>query len=465
MSDSINLDESIFRAYDIRGKTPGQLNDNVANLVGKALGVKAIEKNIPTILVARDGRTTSPNLAKALIAGINSQGINTIDAGMIPTPLGYWEAAVSTNGSSVIITGSHNPQEYNGIKMTINASPLAGEEVQELKNIIIANKFTTTDEIGTNKEINTTVTNYTKDVLNRPKLSRAIKLVVDCGNGVAGPVYPKIFKEFGCEVIELYTDVDGTFPNHHPDPAVPENFNDAVKLMQDKNAELIMAFDGDGDRLGVWLPNKGIFFPDRILMLLAKQLLANEKNAKVLYDVKCSVNVASYVTNLGGQAQLCRTGHSFMKKEMAATNAPLGGELSGHIFFNEGNWKFDDPLLAAIKLLELIAAEDSAEELSIQVPDSIATPEYLVPMPNEASPHDFVAKLVAKQTLPKEPKIITIDGLRAEWENAFGLVRASNTTPSLILRFEGVDQAACEFAQSSFKYLIANIDVNINLPF
>lgn len=456
---------AIFRAYDIRGKVPSELNEATAGLVGQALATLALGRGESKIAVARDGRDSSPGLAEELIKGINAMGIDTVDFGMLPTPVAYWGAQDRAGGCSAIVTGSHNPRGYNGIKMTLSGVPLAGKEIEELRSVIENGRMTGKGVAGINEQDGGVAAAYKKAVLSMHELARPMSVVVDCGNGVAGPFYPGILSGLGCEVTPLFDEVDGTFPNHHPDPANPANYGAMDKVMEEGGAEIGLAFDGDGDRLGVWLPNKGLVFPDRILMLLAQHLLQGEPGAKVIYDVKCSVNVAPFVKDHGGEPLLCRTGHSFVKRMMASEKARLGGELSGHFFFNEPGWNFDDALLAAVRFLELAARSSSAAKLCATAPDSVATPEYTVAMPGDADPHSFVEKLRQGSGLPGSPELVTVDGIRAVWDDAFGLVRASNTTPSLILRFEGKDKSACSKAREAFRELLLSKDASLSLPF
>ena len=460
----IRIDPSIFRAYDVRGRTPSQLNEQVARKIGQALATKALARGVAAIAIGRDGRETSPQLAAALIDGITSGGIDTLDFGMVPTPLAYWGAARHTKGSSAVVAGSHNPHGYNGIKCTLDGLPLAGAEIQELRQLIEEGRFATAGVAGSRERGEDVAAAYSAAVVAGHELKRPVKVVVDCGNGVAGPFYPEALRQLGCDVVEIFSEVDGSFPNHHPDPAVPANFAAAVELMAATKAEMVLAFDGDGDRLGVWLPASGILYPDRILMLLARQLLARRPHSEILYDVKCSLNVGRDIAAHGGKPSLCRTGHSFMKLALAESGAPLGGELSGHFFFNEGELAHDDALVAAARLLELAAAHDSASELGTSVPDSSATPEYTVPL-NGIGPHELVARLVARGGLAGDPRINTLDGIRAEWEDGFGLVRASNTTASLIMRFEGFDEQARDLVIERFRALLRAELPELQLPF
>ena len=455
----------IFRAYDVRGKYPVDLNEKTAFLIGQALATLALGRGISNVAVARDGRESSPALSESLVRGISSMGLDTLDFGMLPTPLAYWGAQAHAGGSSAIVTGSHNPREYNGIKMTLGGITLAGPEIQELYAVIENGRMTGKGVEGIREGHDGISSEYQKAVVSSHGLARKMKIVVDCGNGVAGPFYPAILEALGCTVDALFSDVDGSFPNHHPDPANPNLYGKMAGMLNDGKAEIGLAFDGDGDRLGVWIPKRGQVFPDRILMLLARDLLSKQGGAKVLYDVKCSVNVAPFVKEHGGEPVLCRTGHSFIKREMAETGAKLGGELSGHFFFNEQGWKFDDALLAAARLLALVSQEDSAVALCEGIPDSHATPEYTVAMPSGADPHSFVAKISQNGKLPGSPELVRIDGIRAVWDDAFGLVRASNTTPSLVLRFEGKSESACAKAQEAFREMLLGENPSLPLPF
>ena len=459
------IDPAAFRAYDIRGKVPGQLHGEMAGLVGQALATKALGMGVSRILVGRDGRESSEALASALIGGINNEGIDTLDVGLVPTPLAYWGATTMAAGNCAMVTGSHNPKEYNGIKMALAGNPLAGDDIQEIRSLVEDGRMVGKGVAGIAETDGGAAARYADAVLAGRSLERPVKVVVDCGNGAAGPTYPAILERLGCEVVPLFCEVDGDFPNHHPDPANPDNYAQAVGAMEESGAELVMSFDGDGDRLGVWLPGKGMLFPDRMLMVLARELLRERPGARVVYDVKCSFNVAPFVESCGGVPHLCRTGHSFVKREIAETGALLGGELSGHFFFNEGDWRFDDALLAAVKFLEVVSRSESAEKLCETVPDSCATPERYIHLGDGADPHGFVDKLAEGADMRGSPRIVTVDGMRAEWDDGFGLVRASNTTPSLVLRFEGSTQESLARIKEDFRSLLLAGDPGMEVPF
>ena len=434
------LPREIFRAYDVRGIVGEQLTEETATLIGSALATKALAVGVRRLAIGRDGRQSSPSLAQALATGINQAGLDTIDIGLCPTPALYWAACELAEGNGAMVTGSHNPVQYNGIKMMLGGSALAGDEIQQLFLLITEKRLTSrrggAGEHSSNSQI---IDSYLADLLAGRSLARPVKVVVDCGNGAAGPLAPAALERLGCEVVPLYEQVDGTFPNHHPDPADPKNFADAIAAMDREQAEMAIAFDGDGDRIGVALPGSGIIYPDRMLMALARDFLAANPGEKIVYDVKCSRLVGDFIAERGGTPVMCRTGHSFVKQEMEKSAARLGGELSGHMFFHEGRWRFDDALLAAVKLAVLAAGHESATELFTQIPDAPASPEIKIDLPAESPPPaELVEELLANPGFASAPeKIITIDGLRAEWPDGFGLVRASNTTKSLIMRFEG----------------------------
>lgn len=454
----------IFRAYDVRGKTGSQLSRKVLGEIGLALAAKAMAAGASVLAVGRDGRETSAEYAAALIGGINRAGLDALDLGLTPTPAAYWAALELADGNCAVVTGSHNPRDYNGVKMMVGGATLAGDEIQELRHLIEQDRCGDSASPGTRSSV-PIMGRYLDDLLSGRDIARPVKVVVDCGNGATGPYAPQALRRLGCEVLALYDQVDGTFPGHHPDPTVPENMRDAAALMRETGAELALAFDGDGDRLGLMLPEAGFVYPDRILMALARAHLLTDAGGTVVYDVKCSRMVAPFVSAHGGKPLMCRTGHSFVKQMMAATGARFAGEMSGHFFFREGRWRFDDALLAAAKLLALVAAAGSAEELFATLPDSHATPEIRVLVPDEKSPHDLVERLGREASLPGDPKLVTIDGLRAEWAYGFGLVRASNTTPCLILRFEGDSQDTLSGIKESFRKILDDLDEELELNF
>lgn len=461
-----SLSKEIFRAYDIRGIVGDQLNPQVANLIGRAIATKAVANGADRIAVGRDGRDSSPELAKAVADGICQAGLASIELGLTPTPAAYWGAFELAEGNGVVITGSHNPKEYNGIKIMLNGKPLAGDEIEQLYLLIAESRLSEGGVTGVRSQASI-MEEYLDELLTGHKLSRPVKVVVDCGNGVTGPSAPLALERLGCEVLPLFTEVDGSFPNHHPDPANPANFETAIKLMREQNAEITIAFDGDGDRLGVALPDSGVIYPDRFLLALVQDFLRDKPGETVVFDVKCSRVLEKFITQNGGKPVMCRTGHSFVKQHMAEIGAKFGGELSGHIFFNEGRWRFDDALLAAVKLLSLVAATDSAESLFASLPNAPASPEYTIRLPENAPPpQKIVDNFVAIAKFSVEPeKLITIDGYRAEWQDGFGLVRASNTTPSLVARFEGDSQQSLTRIQNEFRENLQKLPTNLSLPF
>ena len=460
-----DINPEIFRAYDIRGIVPDALSAEAAHLIGRAFATYAIATGATRIVVARDGRLTSPELASALIDGIVNEGLDTVDIGMVPTPSAYWAALQLADGNCAIVTGSHNPKQYNGIKMMLDGQALSTEDIQSLLMMVREQRYAGSGVSGKRDKYHNAMDDYAAALPTTQPLARPLKVVVDCGNGVMGPFASPILRAAGCEVIELFCDVDGNFPNHHPDPAMPENFAAAAAALTEHDAELALGFDGDGDRLGLWLPDRGMVFADRLLMLLAQNLLQRLPGATIVFDVKCSRHVAQFVAQHGGKPHLCRTGHSFMKRELRRIGAPLGGELSGHFFFNEGGWCFDDALLAALKLLKLVAAHPSATQLCAQIPDSYASPEYKIDMPADVDSHDFVAKLTSPELYPDHHALIKIDGVRVEWQDGFGLIRASNTAPGLIMRFEGDNEASCSRIKDLFRTLLQQRLPDLVLPF
>ena len=460
-----SIPSEIFRAYDIRGKVGSQLNSAVMTLLGQALATMAAAAGVTSIVVGRDGRKSSPAYASALIASLSQAGMTVLNIGLVPTPVGYWTAAKYSGGSVAMITGSHNPKDYNGVKIMLAGTTLAGAQIQRLRHLAETGKMVPAAKSGAITEIQPAKEYLAALAAVCPQLPRSIKIVVDCGNGAAGPYAPRALDQIGCDVLPLFANVDGNFPNHHPDPSVPANMTAAANLMQETGAELGIAFDGDGDRLGLILPQLGLVHPDQILMLLAVRHLATHPGDKIVFDVKCSRHVAPLVTKHGGQPIMCRTGHSFVKQLMEETGAKLGGEMSGHFFFHHQLWAFDDALLAAIKLLSLVAEVQTAEDLFSTLPNAAATPEIKVAVPHPHSPHKLIEQLINNPSLPDHPKLILIDGLRADWRDGFGLVRASNTTAHLILRFEGDTGAALERIQDIYRDLLTGLNANLDISF
>ncbi len=456
--------DSLFRAYDIRGIVSKALTKEIVFDIGRALGTKAKEHDIKIIVIARDGRTSSPSLSDALAKGIITTGINVLDIGMVPTPVLYFVARHTEGRSGIMITGSHNPADYNGLKMVINGETLANEKIQQLKTIINEQSYFKTKPIGSIEQNNLFTQEYIGIISEDIRVSRPLTVVLDCGNGVAGELGPLLLKTLGCQVIELFCDIDGTFPNHHPDPSNPKNLIELITSVKHYKADLGIAFDGDGDRLGVVDSSGKIIWPDRQMMLFAKDVLSGKPGAEIIYDVKCSRHLAEQISKHGGTPTMWKTGHSLMKAKLKETGAKLAGEMSGHIFFNDRWFGFDDALYSAARLIEILSKDSrSSAEVFADFPDSINTPELNVAL-NEGENFSFIEKLTAAAKF-SDAKIITIDGLRVDFQDGWGLVRASNTTPSLVLRFEADNESALRRIQEQFKQLMTKIKPDIVLPF
>lgn len=439
----------IFKAYDIRGVVASALTPDAVRQIGHALGSEACARKLDTIAVGRDGRLTGAELSAALAEGITRAGVNVIDIGCVPTPLSYYAAYQLGTDSCVSVTGSHNPPEYNGLKMVLGGQTLYGELIQDLRRRLTNADLVTAVKPGKVKTA-TVVASYLDRIVSDVKLSRPMKIVIDCGNGVAGAVAPELFRRLGCEVIELFCDVDGNFPNHHPDPSKPENLRDVQRALRETDAELGLAFDGDGDRLGVVTKDGEIIYPDRQLMLFAADVLTRNPGAQIIYDVKCSRWVAESVRFQGGQPLMWNTGHALIKAKLKETGAPLAGEMSGHMFFKERWYGFDDGMYAGARLLEIVSRWSDANWPLKNLPNALSTPELNIKM-NEGEPHALVARLQKSGRFPGARELIRIDGIRAEYPDGFGLARASNTTPVVVLRFEADDAMALQRIMAEFR--------------
>ena len=424
---------SIFKAYDIRGVTPTALNEEVAEALGLAFGTRAMQLGEKTVAVGRDGRLSGPGLSAALIRGLVAAGVDVIDIGLATTPMLYFAAATLCN-SGIQVTGSHNPRDYNGFKMVLAGRAIYGEEIQGLRKVMEADAHQRADG-GRVRLINVQAA-YQARIVSDAKLARPMKVVVDCGNGVAGASAPAIFRALGCEVIELFSEVDGNFPNHHPDPSKPENLQDVIRALRETDAELGLAFDGDGDRLGIVTKDGQTIYPDRQMILFSQDVLSRVPGGDIVFDVKCSQRLAPAIEAAGGKAHIYKTGHSLIKARMKELDSPLGGEMSGHIFFKERWFGFDDGTYAGARLLEILSRSPDASAVLNALPTSHSTPELNVACA-EGEPHALVEKLVALAKFDAPAKLSTIDGVRVDWPDGFGLIRASNTTPVLVLRFEG----------------------------
>ncbi|MCA6216153.1 phosphomannomutase/phosphoglucomutase [Ideonella sp. B7] len=431
----MKVDASIFKAYDIRGIVGKTLNDSVAEHLGKAFGTEALKAGQKAVVVGRDGRLSGPGLVEALKRGLASTGLDVVDLGAVTTPMVYYVAA--TRGkfgctSGIQVTGSHNPKDYNGFKMVLAGRAIYGDEILGLQRRIEAEDYAQGQgRIGTMDILS----EYTHRIVRDCQLARPMKIVVDSGNGIPGASAPGILKALGCEVIDLYSKVDGDFPNHHPDPSKPANLADLIKVVHATDAELGLAFDGDGDRLGVVTKDGQIIYPDRQLILFARDILTRVKGGTIIYDVKCTQRLAPEIKAAGGVPLMWKTGHSLVKAKLKETGAPIAGEMSGHIFFSERWYGFDDAMYTAGRLLEILSRSDDPSAVLNALPTSFNTPELNVPCA-EGEPAQVIAKILATAKFPGA-EIITTDGLRAEYPDGFGLVRASNTTPVLVMRFEG----------------------------
>ncbi len=435
----MQLAASIFKAYDIRGIVPSTLNEAVALGLGRAFGTVARRQGQATVAVGRDGRLSGPALSAALIQGLREAGVDVIDVGSVTTPLLYY-AASTLCASGIQVTGSHNPKDYNGFKMVLGGRAIYGDEIQGLREIMAAESWVLAgpDSLGRLHQQDV-LPDYRARIVGDVALARPMKVVVDSGNGIAGASAPAIFRALGCEVTELFSEVDGDFPNHHPDPSKPENLRDLIAALQRTDAELGLAFDGDGDRLGIVTKDGQTIYPDRQMMLFAQDVLGRVPGGTIVFDVKCSQRLAPAIEAAGGKALMYKTGHSLIKARMKEVGSPLGGEMSGHIFFKERWFGFDDGTYAGCRLLEILSRSPDASAVLNALPTSFSTPELNVRCA-EGEPHRLTAELQAlAASAPFAPaaRVSTIDGLRVDWPDGFGLIRASNTTPVLVLRFEG----------------------------
>ncbi|MEY3886836.1 MAG: Phosphomannomutase/phosphoglucomutase [Pseudomonadota bacterium] len=457
---------SIFKAYDIRGTFPRTLDESLAEGLGRAFGTLALREGRQTVAVGRDGRLSGPALSGALMRGLVSVGIQVIDVGLTTTPQLYF-AAHTLCDSGIQVTGSHNPKDDNGFKMVLGGRAIYGDEIQTLRQMIEAESWTLASQGSV--QSHDIMPAYTQRIVSGIQLSRPLKIVVDSGNGIAGASAPGIFRALGCEVIELFSEVDGNFPNHHPDPSKPENLKDLIAALQSTGAELGLAFDGDGDRLGIVTQDGETIYPDRQMQLFAQDVLSRVPNGTILFDVKCSQRLAPVIREAGGQALMYKTGHSLIKAKMkeieaAGGQAPLGGEMSGHIFFKERWYGFDDGTYAGCRLLEIVSRSPDANVVLKSLPTSFSTPELNVAC-QEGEPHQLTAQLlrVASQHFTAPAEISSIDGLRVDWPDGFGLIRASNTTPVLVLRFEGHTQAALDRIEHAMLAVLRTVKPNASL--
>lgn len=453
--------ESIFRAYDIRGIVDETLTPNIVYAIGLAIGSEAKELNQHKIAIGRDGRLSGPILIEALAQGLLDAGCDVIDIGMVPTPVLYFAAATLDTRSGVMLTGSHNPVNYNGLKIVLAGETLTEDRVTALYQRIKDQKFS---HGHGKREFLNIIPTYISTIVNDVKLQRPLKVVIDAGNGATGEVAPTLFAALGCEVIPLFCEIDGHFPNHHPDPSRPENLEDIIRVVKKEHADLGLAFDGDGDRCGVITGKGENIWADRQMMLFAIDLLQRHPGAEILFDVKCTRNLPTIIEQHGGKPIMWKTGHSLLKKKMREMGALLAGEMSGHIFFKERWYGFDDGMYTGVRLLEILSRTTrTASEIFSELPDSLNTPELKLPM-EESEKFSFMQKLIAETTF-SGGKITTIDGLRVDFADGWGLIRPSNTTPYLILRFEADDEKSLQQIQTIFRQQLLAVDAALKLPF
>ncbi|PRP70256.1 phosphomannomutase/phosphoglucomutase [Chromobacterium amazonense] len=455
------LSKDIFKAYDIRGIVGKTLTAAVAQQIGQAIGSEAKARKVKAIVIGRDGRLSGPELSESLAAGIRSAGVDVIDVGRVATPMLYFAAHQLGTLSGVMVTGSHNPPDYNGFKMMLGGDTLAGEDIQKLYQRIVDGNLAEGEGSYRTEDI---AEAYFERITSDIKLERPLNIVVDSGNGVAGAFAPLLYRRLGCKVRELFCDVDGNFPNHHPDPAKPENLKDVIEALQKTDAELGLAFDGDGDRLGVVTKDGNIIWPDRQLMLYAADVLERNPKAKVIFDVKSTRLLKPWIKKNGGVPVMARTGHSFIKAKIKETGALLAGEMSGHVFFKERWYGFDDGIYTGARLLEVLSRVEDPSELLNALPNAVSTPELNLKMAKEGENHSLIAKLQETAQFDGAEEVNTLDGLRVEYKDGFGLARASNTTPVIVLRFEADNEEALERIKGDFRRVLATA-TDAKLPF
>ena len=446
---------SIFKAYDIRGVVPATLDETVAEALGRAFGTMARAEGETAVAVGRDGRLSGPAMSAALVRGLLGSGVDVIDVGPVTTPMLYF-AANTLCTSGIQVTGSHNPKDYNGFKMVLAGRAIYGDEIQALRRLMEQGPRPGSDpKTGHVRNVNI-LAPYRARILQDVKLARPLKIVVDSGNGIAGASAPGIFRALGCEVVELFSEVDGDFPNHHPDPSKPENLKDLIAAIKTHGADLGLAFDGDGDRLGIITRGGNTIYPDRQMMLFARDVLQRVPGGTILFDVKCTQRLAPAIREAGGVPMMYKTGHSLIKAKMKEVDSPLGGEMSGHIFFKERWFGFDDGTYAGARLLEIVSRSDDPSAVLDGLPTSFSTPELNVQCA-EGEPHALVQRLMAAADFKAPAQVSTIDGVRVDWPDGFGLVRASNTTPVLVLRFEGHTQEALHRIEQEMLALLRRV--------
>lgn len=457
-----NLDPAIFRAYDIRGVVGQNLNEENIFLIGQAIGSLLRRKGKNQLSLARDGRISGPKLSQALCNGLLATGCDVIDLGSVPTPLLYYATSVFDEHSGIMLTGSHNPANYNGLKIVIDGTTLTEENIQRLYHAILAHDFV--EGQGVRHEFNI-VDRYLNHIARDICIHRPMTVALDAGNGIAGGIAPILYRLLGCEVHELYCEVDGNFPHHHPDPSQPENLQDLIQLVRSKNADIGLAFDGDGDRLGVVTNLGEMIYPDRILMFFAQAILAEHPNAKIIYDIKCTQHLETVIRSFSGEPIMWKTGHSLIKAKLAETQAKLAGEMSGHFFFKDRWYGFDDALYAGARLLEILSRQKiHADKIFAAFPNSVNTPELKVSV-SENEKFGLMDSLIKNANFSEAKEVTTLDGLRVNFAEGWGLVRVSNTSPNLILRFEAINEVILKKIQNLFRNLMLEVKPDWVLPF
>jgi len=459
--EPVELTAEIFRAYDIRGVVGKTLDAGVANQVGRVIGSLALEKDAGPVVVARDGRNSGPALVEGMIEGIMASGCDVLDIGAVPTGVLYFAAFELAKGSGVMITGSHNPPDYNGFKIMVGGDTLFGSQISDIYQRIMENKVSEGEGEVEHRDV---VADYRKRIASDIKLDRPLRVVIDCGNGIGGVCAADVLRDIGAEVLPLFDEVDGTFPNHHPDPSDPHNLEDLIESVRLMDADLGLALDGDADRLGVVTLGGSIIYPDRVMMLLAMDVLDRVPGATIIYDVKCTGHLPKVIEQAGGKAVMYKTGHSLIKARMKEIGSPFAGEMSGHFFFGERWYGVDDGIYAAARLLEILSGTEAPPEAILNaLPTSYSTPELKVEM-QEGENHAFIDAFQAKARFD-DAKISKIDGVRADWEDGWGLVRASNTTPILVVRFDAETEQGLERIKNVFRSKMLAVNPDLELPF
>ena len=457
----MTITEDIFRAYDIRGVVENALTPDAVQQIGQAFATEALSQGQKTVVIGRDGRLSSPELAQRLSEGLRAGGCDVIDIGMVPTPVLYYATHILKTGTGIMVTGSHNPPQYNGLKMLIAGNTLYGDGIKALYHMIAEGRIKSGEGTHTEKDV---VPEYLDTIVNDIKLDKPLNIAVDCGNGVAGVLATELFTRLGCKVTELFCDVDGNFPNHHPDPSKPENLLDMQNAMKENALDIGLAFDGDGDRVGILDDKQNILWADRQMMLYSADVLKRKPGALIIYDIKSTTNLETVIKDLGGEPLMWKTGHSFIKAKMKETGAELAGEMSGHIFFKERWFGFDDGLYSAARMLEIVSQRDEPTSTIFEaLPDSFNTPELQIDF-EEGEHYKFMDKFIAESKFD-DADTITIDGIRVNYAEGWGLIRPSNTTPCLVLRFEANDEKTLNEIQNTFRTQLLAVDSTLSLPF